>query len=73
MKSKSTKAVFGLVGMLIGLVAGVVALVNAYMYAPGVPGPFELMVQVALLALWGAILGGLGYGVGFVIDLLRRK
>jgi hypothetical protein len=51
---------------------GVVATVDAYLYAPGVPGIFELIVQVVFLCLWAIIPGVFGYGVGFVLDLLRK-
>ena len=63
----------GLVGLAVGLVIGLYAVVRAYVEWPGVPGVSEVVVQLVIIAVLGASYGALGYAVGFVAERLRCK
>ena len=61
------------IGAVIGACVGIVPLVNAYIVAPSMPGPFELIIQLVIVAIptmVGAILGAL---VGLIIKKIRNK
>jgi hypothetical protein len=64
---------FAVGGAVLGVGWGLYALVTAYMAAPGMPGPHELIIQLVLLgvpATFGAV-GG--FIAGWLVHLVLRK
>ncbi len=67
------KWILGVIGMFAGGFVGVLAIVQAYRQAPGMPGIPELIVQLAIVVFLSSALGGLGFGLGCIIDLFGSR
>ncbi len=57
---------FIIVGLILGLLCGVSLIIKAYTLAPGLPGMFELCVQILIIGFWGAV----GLAFGFIVYLI---
>ena len=63
-----------LAGFVVGVIYAVWYLVyNIYIQFPGMPGMGELIIQILILAEYGAIGAALGLVVGLVVNLLLTK
>jgi len=63
---------FTLGGLTVGLICGVGALVYAYALAPSLPGPMEMVLQIAIVAIFGAVGAALGFAIGSVASLFIK-
>ncbi|MEN6423993.1 MAG: hypothetical protein ABFE13_01415 [Phycisphaerales bacterium] len=64
---------FAIGGGILGLVWMVIALVRAYAAAPSMPGPFELVIQLFMLAVCTICGAAGGFILGCAADLVFRK
>jgi len=64
---------FILAGVILGVAGGIALLVAAYTVAPSPPGPAELLIQLALIAVLGSVGGAVGFVVGWLAELALRK
>ena len=60
-------------GVGAGAAYGVVALVHAYVQAPGMPGIYELVLQLIIVGFVGLVPGILGFAIGWGVDLAVKK
>lgn len=66
------KKTFVLVGLGLGLIYGVLPVMYAYSEAPGMPGPYELGVQVLITVFFGTMGAALGFLLGSTTDFLKK-
>ena len=60
------------VGALIGCLIAAIPIATACVVVPGVPGPFEICLFLALLAMGGAFGAGIGATVKWVASAVTR-
>jgi hypothetical protein len=69
----SNQKTFFFIGFITGFFISIWPIVHAYMQAPGMPGPYEATVQILFVGFFSILGGALGFVVGLVVDLLKRK
>ncbi len=62
-----------MIGLICGLLYGVWPVIYAYTKAPSMPGPYELGVQVLIVGFFGIVGALLGFAVGLIADIIKRK
>ncbi len=71
MRIKNNK--FIMIGLICGLLYGVWPIIYAYTKFPSMPGLYELGLQVLIVVFFGFIGAALGFLVGVIMELLKRK
>lgn len=64
------KWTLGFGGAIAGFVGTVVLMLSLYVYTPGMPGMWELLLQLVIVGFISGTLGVVGFAVGCVIDLV---
>ncbi len=57
---------FIIAGSMLGVLCGVSTMIIAYTQSPGLPGMFELCLQILIIGFWGAV----GLAFGFIVYLI---
>jgi len=63
----------GMIGALAGFGLGVAIVVGVVVVSGGVPGLFEMIVQLVIACVLAAVFGDLCFEAGCIVDLCDRK
>ncbi|MHC4441833.1 MAG: hypothetical protein ACYTBZ_01900 [Planctomycetota bacterium] len=67
------RRLFTIGGLALGLLYGLYGILRAYIAAPGLPGIYELLLQIVIVGILTAVGSGLGFGIGCIVSLFCRR
>ncbi|MEI8064625.1 MAG: hypothetical protein WCH84_11245 [Verrucomicrobiota bacterium] len=68
-----TRKLFSIVGLVLGFLHALSAIIRCYTQAPGLTDESQVFVSIMAIVIWSGIGGGLGFGLGYIVSLLQPK